>query len=65
MNDIKNFLECLAYLIAIVLGIKEIVSWFRKGKLFPFPPKSIITHYGKVWFNSNFNYFLCLFQKQK
>ena len=32
MNDIKNFLECLAYLIAIVLGIKEVVSWFRKGK---------------------------------
>ena len=32
MSDIKNFLECLAYLIAIVLGIKEIVSWFRKGK---------------------------------
>jgi hypothetical protein len=30
MNDIKDFLETLAYLFAIVLAIKEISSWKKR-----------------------------------
>lgn len=32
INNIKDFLETLAYIVAIVLGIQEIFRNFRKGK---------------------------------
>lgn len=35
INNVKDFLEALAYLIAIIVGIQEIyLKW--KGKWFPF-----------------------------
>ncbi len=34
INNIKDFLESLAYIVAIVLGIQEILN-SRKGKQFP------------------------------
>ena len=32
LGTIKDFLETIAYGIAIVLGIKEILNWLRKRK---------------------------------
>ncbi len=57
INNIKDFLESLAYIVAIVLGIQEILN-SRKGKQFPSYQYYYILHRENIIYTCILRFFI-------